>query len=193
MHPGTTLTDAIRLWPTPAASVVNDGEDLEGWEARRQRNLLTGQNGNGQGTPLTVAAAQWATPSARDWKDSPGMSFEGINPDGSKRERVDQLARQVNRWSTPSAHDGRRPGSDSTSTQDRNLKREGEAWSEHSRPAPTTGPDGLPPLLSTPRLNPRFVEWLMGLPLGWTDSECSATQLFRWWRLMRSELLRLGC
>lgn len=30
--------------------------------------------------------------------------------------------------STPSAHDGRRPGSDDTSTQGRNLKREGENW-----------------------------------------------------------------
>lgn len=30
-------------------------------------------------------------------------------------------------WSTPSAHDGRRPGSDETSTQGRNLKREAEA------------------------------------------------------------------
>lgn len=32
----------------------------------------------------------------------------------------------MNNWSTPSAHDGRRPGSDDGSTQGRNLKREAE-------------------------------------------------------------------
>ena len=40
------------------------------------------------------------------------------------------------------------------------------------------------------RLNPTFVEWLMGLPAGWTASECSATAWTRWWALMRSALLQ---
>jgi hypothetical protein len=33
------------------------------------------------------------------------------------------------------------------------------------------------------RLNPRFVEWMMGLPPDWTDPDCrlSATQLYRKW------------
>jgi hypothetical protein len=38
---------------------------------------------------------KWPTPSSRDWKDSPGMSKTGINPDGTTRERNDQLARRV--------------------------------------------------------------------------------------------------
>lgn len=37
-------------------------------------------------------------------------------------------------------------------------------------------------------LNPRFVETLMGLPIGWTDSELSATEWSHWWQLMRSSL-----
>ena len=37
----------------------------------------------------------WATPGARDHKDSVGMSATGINPDGSLRNRLDQLGRQV--------------------------------------------------------------------------------------------------
>jgi hypothetical protein len=40
------------------------------------------------------------------------------------------------------------------------------------------------------RLNPTFVEWLMGLPAGWTASECLATAWTRWWALMRSALLQ---
>ncbi len=35
------------------------------------------------------------TASARDYKDTPGMAREGTNPDGSKRKRVDQLARAI--------------------------------------------------------------------------------------------------
>src|SRR6516225_9296074 len=33
----------------------------------------------------------WATPSSRDWKDSEGMSQTGASPDGTMRNRLDQL------------------------------------------------------------------------------------------------------
>lgn len=36
-----------------------------------------------------------ASPSARDYKDSPGMSETGVDPDGSIRSRLDQLPRQA--------------------------------------------------------------------------------------------------
>ena len=36
----------------------------------------------------------WATPAARDWKDTPGMATRSI-PDGSIRDRTDQFARQA--------------------------------------------------------------------------------------------------
>lgn len=35
----------------------------------------------------------YPTPSARDWKDSPGMAFHSVNPDGSKRTRLDLVPR----------------------------------------------------------------------------------------------------
>jgi hypothetical protein len=41
-------------------------------------------------------------------------------------------------------------------------------------------------------INPRFVEALMGVPGGWVSATCSAVEWSRWWRLMRSELSRLG-
>ena len=43
----------------------------------------------------------------------------------------------------------------------------------------------------TPRLNPQFVEWLMGFPILWTDCESSETRSSLWLRLMRSEFSRL--
>ncbi|GAA4175954.1 hypothetical protein GCM10022287_22340 [Gryllotalpicola koreensis] len=42
------------LFPTPSASVTNDGEDTETWLARRERVKATGVNGNGMGMPLTI-------------------------------------------------------------------------------------------------------------------------------------------
>ncbi len=32
------------------------------------------------------------TPTARDWKDTPGSAAYGVNPDGSVRDRTDRLA-----------------------------------------------------------------------------------------------------
>jgi hypothetical protein len=56
----------VRLLPTPTAANPNDGEALESWEARRQRNLAKGVNGNGQGTPLAIAVRLLPTPKAND-------------------------------------------------------------------------------------------------------------------------------
>lgn len=49
----------------------------------------------------------WVTPSARDWKDTAGMSITGVNPDGSIRHRIDQLPRQalLAGWKTPIVND----------------------------------------------------------------------------------------
>ena len=65
----------------------------------------------GQSIPALRASARrtsdsdctgWVTPSARDWKDTPGMATE--RPDG--RSRLDQLPRQATLagWPTPDAH-----------------------------------------------------------------------------------------
>ena len=44
-----------KLLPTPTAARFNDGEDLASWSARRARVKETASNGNGFGTPLSVA------------------------------------------------------------------------------------------------------------------------------------------
>ena len=43
------------LWPTPDASVANDGEGPETWLARRETLKEKGYNGNGAGMPLAIA------------------------------------------------------------------------------------------------------------------------------------------
>jgi hypothetical protein len=54
-----------------------------------------GETRHGSNLQDFALTAVWATPSSRDWKDTPGMSKPGINPDGTERTRLDQLPRQV--------------------------------------------------------------------------------------------------
>ncbi|MEM6493321.1 MAG: hypothetical protein AAF650_02980 [Pseudomonadota bacterium] len=42
--------------------------------------------------------------------------------------------------------------------------------------------------IKRPSLNPRFVEWLMGWPDGWTDLEQPETELSPWLERMRGAL-----
>lgn len=46
------------LFPTPSASLHNDGEDPERWQTRADRLREKHGNGNGAGTPLPVAVAR---------------------------------------------------------------------------------------------------------------------------------------
>jgi len=88
---GLTLGMAAQLasWPTPTAALADKGvRSMEGGirEAMRSR---------GADLAAMVCLASWVTPSARDWKDSPGMATTATNPDGSERSRMDQLPRQA--------------------------------------------------------------------------------------------------
>jgi hypothetical protein len=103
-----TRENEFTLWQTP---VANDSVE------RAKGNY----NSRGE-AKLSAQVKNWPTPSARDWKDSPGMAQTTVNPDGSHRNRNDQLARAVYSVTPPAGS-----------------------------------------------LNPDWVEWLMGVPIGWTD------------------------
>ncbi len=47
----------LRLLPTPVAGAFNDGEPVTSWLARRDLQKKLGRNGNGIGTPLSIAIA----------------------------------------------------------------------------------------------------------------------------------------
>lgn len=127
MHQGTTLTDAIRNWPTPSAQ--------EGGGSQSNNRSRGGNRKDEMG--LDQQGRNWITPSARDWKSETGA--ENCRYGGLDKSKTPPLARQVYL---------------------------------HSLPAPQT-PDGPPSSESGPtsrrRLNPRFVEWLLGLPIGHTE------------------------
>jgi hypothetical protein len=171
-------------WPTATAAVSNDGESLESWEARKARNLEKHVNGNGMGTPLTIASRQWPIASARDWKSG-----------DASPETMDRNARPLNEaathWPTPrsSPNENRNTQSAPSHGLTHGKTLSGEAISfPPPPPTSTPGPTSLNRILALlrpsvrRRLNPRFVEWLMGWPIGWSDYRAVETDAFHSWR-----------
>ena len=116
----------------------------------------------------------WPTASARDWKDTAGMSKER---DGKALGRVDQLPRAVyhhdglqdqanlntngknqESWPTPRAN---KVHPEITEENREHLANRNKANLEED----IAGHCGK----ATGKLNPNWVEHLMGLPVGWTD------------------------
>lgn len=94
---GTASTGS--QWSTPRASDGEKGGPNQSFGA------------GGQPLPAQMhQASPWVTPSARDWKDTPGMATEA-----GERNRVDQLPRQMAQepqatWATPRVEAGRALG-----------------------------------------------------------------------------------
>ena len=81
--------DVQAMWPTAATRDFH-AQGLSHNVASKSDSLAT------------KVQRDWPTASARDYKDTPGMATEATNPDGSRRDRTDQLARAVY-WTTPAA------------------------------------------------------------------------------------------
>lgn len=64
----------VQAWPTPDASVMQDGEGPATFLAPREALKAKGVNGNGMGTPLAMAVKleSWPTPGAADHKSGTG-------------------------------------------------------------------------------------------------------------------------
>ena len=86
---GIVLAGQAGSWPTPSATVMNDGESPETFHARAALLKARHGNGNGAGLPLTVASVQWLTPATRDFKGT--NSVDHMNrTDGRTDGRTEQ-------------------------------------------------------------------------------------------------------
>lgn len=177
-HDGVTLSDAIRMWPTPDAGVINDGQDPATFHAWRARMKAKHGNGNGHGTPLAIAAVDvmasaWPTPSVADTMGG-HLSRGG---DRSEELLLPGMAQRVTEnWATPSASEvrqgyQRRPEGMASLQNQQSLSTQVVDSLSGPLAQPIAGrgkPFSLGGRTLRPQLSALFVEWLMGVPLGMT-------------------------
>jgi hypothetical protein len=112
-------------------------------------------------------SGSWPTPTARDHKDSSGAALWGQKG----HLRLDRLPIAVRAapgmWPTPQAGDDRDRGNLSLPS----IRRRARLGKQLMLSMVVSLENGA--------LNPTWVEWLMGFPLGWTDSGPSATRSSR--------------
>lgn len=143
------LGGAAQHWPTPR-TITGGAESAE-----RKKELGRTQSGGGD---LQSAALNWPTAGANDWK--------GTAKVGQRRGQLDEAAEQM--WHGPQDPTVTGAGSTSPSGPLWQTPRSGDKGPPGAGPRHGGQPKGL-------RLNPRFVEWLMGFPDEWTVCEHSAT------------------
>lgn len=133
--------------------------------------------------PLTVeigstwSRGEYPTPTAATYGSSQN---EGKVPHKRPTAGTPSLYGWAKRWPTPLTQDGQKGDRSAASARAELIRRGGSAdlpiavhamgW-PHGRPGPMTCTHGGE---CRPTLNPRFVEWLMGLPLGWTEIDDAA-------------------
>jgi hypothetical protein len=155
MHPGTSLTDAVRDWPTPTATPYGSSQN---------GICKTKPSGN---TPNleNMARGVWASPNTAAANGFTRNEDKRRAQQAKQRKGHDgnELGRQAEQWATPIARDYR---SDST-----NCAFQGSPpLGRQALRTEVAGRDGSPKAA----LNPSFVEALMALPRGWTAPIVSA-------------------
>jgi hypothetical protein len=111
------------------------------------------------------AGSWWATPRASDIRDGRTLNEKGQRVSKSSSLVFGaNLADQVKLWPTPTASDHKGSGPTVMRKDGKNRLNDRLDYSTEQR-QPSGG-----------RLNPTWVEWLMGFPEGWTDLKPSATR-----------------
>lgn len=177
---GIPLPAQTAQWPTPAVADVQGGRKARSG-GRGAELLLNGQ---------AAQTAEWMTPrvTTGDYtRDSGAKGAERLTLEGQAKHQ----------WATPTSlsfGDSHQPGNSHSYNANMAL-----ANSLSGRLAPTTSTDGADTSPSGRKLNPLFVEALMGWPPGWTLLKptgstaygCSETVWCHWWQAMRSELFSI--
>jgi hypothetical protein len=117
------------------------------------------KSGPGMANKLSYAVVKWPTPNARDWKDT------GESQGTRKSPNLGTMVHRTPLWPTPTASTG---GPEPDGKTGRKLVTQVQQKTQAGG-----------------ALNPTWVEWLMGWPIGWTDLEPLATDKFQQWQRQR--------
>lgn len=157
------------LWPTPHGMSADGEQPYDGHGNELSQAVLVSVGLSTSARSLKRVP----TPTARDWKDGTTKSCQNVPVNGL-------LGRAVHQWPTPVVTDAigarnktsfRSQGANSRHHAGTTLT---DALVESSDLTLETQPDGRNKVVNG-SLNPTWVEWLMGFPLGWTDLQPSET------------------
>lgn len=171
---GEPKLSAQVLLPTPTATNAHQG-------------INSKAGGTNKGKPLLpMAAMMWPTPVASEAKAG------ARTPDGKRGARLTDVVKRPDLWPTPTA--SMMTTADMEQAKYHSSKRPSYQDAKTTYPTPNTidakggtrrAQDGKKHQTQLchvvgGQLNPTWVEWLMGWPLGWTDLEPSATDKYPW-------------
>jgi hypothetical protein len=178
---GQTLVGAARgqKWPT---ATVNDSRSGRNRTAKRKNPNSKHHDGvtlvdavDLHGGIETLRTYPTPTNSMMTAADMEQVRFAGNDPKRPTYEEAKKWARPHANASTGPGTQGREGGENLQTQVDRYPTPRANKWGppdSHGKTHPNT-PKGS--------LNPYWVEWLMGWPIGWTDCEPLATDRFRLW------------
>jgi hypothetical protein len=148
---GAKLSDAVKYGQAAPANPSTDGSRPESWPTPRAACPGSRPNGNGGKILEEEVRKSWATPQAHDAQGP--KTPEQIEAMRAKGHGVKNLNEQAC-WGTPTARDHK----SGRGNEEREYKE-------------------LTPMVErtqTGKLNPRWVETLMGLPVGWVMPSCKS-------------------
>lgn len=203
-----SLEGVAEMWPTPMAGTpAQNGNAMAGnndfsrktmeiaesasWASPRTSDTNgVGLHGDG-GMDLRTQASMWGTPRASDGeKGGPNQSFgAGGTPLPAMAVEFQASARP-----TPATRDHKGSGPAEIRKDGKSRMCHLDFAAERGFPSPhpdQTTPAGPQSSSERRSLNPRFVEWLMGLPFGWTSCDCAETGFSLWQQRARGLLSTL--
>lgn len=181
--PTATTADA-----TVAETITPNDRYVPTKNGTLRRYLNTGHNCS---LGLARTARLWPTTLV---SDANGLSLQNIQAKKSKSRLKEDVViwKQAPCWRTPNASDAEGGVMEIRAGTNARIKLRDHAvhitnsLSGHQNQTITMTGE-----ISQKTLNPRFAEWLMGWPIGWTAFEPVATAWCLWWQRMHLELLRL--
>ena len=181
------LCQEVMNWPTASVAGCVEGGIAKNVEMTQKGFKATRQNGISYGAKLRDAVIYheekvWPTIQARDWKATAGTNLERLNPNGKPRGTNGELPLAVYQ----EEFGPRDQANDNTNGKNQ----ESQTWAtpranqvhpkiteENRAHLATRGKSNLEEEIAghcgkaTGKLNPDWVEQMMGLPVGWTQIE----------------------
>ena len=151
---GEGLSKTAKMYPTPRAGKTTD-EDEESWLARHA-------DGKVATPPLALAAKLWATPRVDDSKN---------NGSASQQERHGPALNVQIKQMLPT------PSSGGESGGPHGIR--GGSWAKEKLVETFGEEDAV--AMSGGSLSPDWVEWLMGIPLGWSSMQPLSSDEYLYW------------